>query len=471
MYVLFLSATSTSQVATTSHRTHGHRNLCSAKRRQKCLLPRLYSVVPWLLWTIVVVGSFVIVGVLTSKGLTGSEEYDDIGAPCRCRGIAGGKDVEMDWMLLVLMTLLFKWVIYQPVILFVATIMHLSSVNRLAEGFVLQQGMIEEVELAASSWDKGSSKGSSNGTSDSSDDDVTMDRHGNDKFRSSPMGAKKTSIHLNIVENPLQTSFMSEKIRRRGSSRRGSKDGATDGAPLVDNPMRGGNSGRQVSTTETRSEIELDNGGLTPANVANAGAPMAGMNFYKKRAARDGGSSRRKGSTKGGASSTSAALKRGDYIAQFRTKVRHNSATKLIVGCMSIRCRSITAGLEGANFGVCYPVVLTTCPNSTFVFPRSPSCPILCVPTQSGESTRGKRNFLNKSKKKMFEQAPQQVLHKGSARKVGGADGTTATNGAGGDTALHERGAYKEGEGGSAFFEDRLPQASRTESSSSRLSL
>ena len=321
MYVLFLSATSTSQVATTSHRTHGHRNLCSAKRRQKCLLPRLYSVVPWLLWTIVVVGSFVIVGVLTSKGLTGSEEYDDIGAPCRCRGIAGGKDVEMDWMLLVLMTLLFKWVIYQPVILFVATIMHLSSVNRLAEGFVLQQGMIEEVELAASSWDKGSSKGSSNGTSDSSDDDVTMDRHGNDKFRSSPMGAKKTSIHLNIVDNPLQAGFMSEKIG-------GSKDGAIDGAPLVDNPMRGGNSGRQVSTTETRSEIELDNGGLTPANVANAGAPMAGMNFYKKRAARDGGSSRRKGSTKAGASSTSAALERGDYIAQFRTKVRHSRASR-----------------------------------------------------------------------------------------------------------------------------------------------
>ena len=105
--------------------------------------------------------------------------------------------------------------------------------------------------------------------------------------------------------------------------------------------------------------------------------------------------------------------------------------------------------------------------NPTFVLPLSP----LRVPTQNGGSTRGKRNFLNKSKKKMFEQAPQQVLHKGSARKVGGADGTTATNGAGGDTALHERGAYKEGEGGSAFFEDRLPQASRTESSSSRLSL
>ena len=73
----------------------------------------------------------------------------------------------------------------------------------------------------------------------------------------------------------------------------------------------------------------------------------------------------------------------------------------------------------------------------------------------------------------MFEQEPQQVLHKSSARKVDAATriGDTTTNGAGGDTTLHKRGAYTEGEGGSAYFEDRLPQASRTESSSSRLSL
>ena len=311
MYVLFLSATSTSQVATTSHRTHGHRNLCSAKRRQNCYLPRMYSVVPWFLWTIVVIGSFLIVGVLTSKGLNGSEEYDDIGAPCRCRGIAGGKNVEMDWMLLVCMTMLFKWVIYQPVILFVATSVHLSSVNRLAEGFALQQGMIAEVELAASSWDKSGSNGSS-------DDDGTTGKD-HEKFSSSPMGAKKTSIHLNIVDNPLQTSFISsEKIRRRGSSRRGSKDGAIEGAVLVDNPMRG------------MPEPPNLSGGLTAANVANAAAPVAGLKFYKKSATRDGGSSRRrKGSTKGGARSTPTALKRGDYIAQFRTKVGHNSITKL----------------------------------------------------------------------------------------------------------------------------------------------
>ena len=316
MYVLFLSATSTSQVATTSHRTHGHRNLCSAKRRQKCHLPQLYSVVPWFLWTIVVVGSFLIVGVLTSKGLNGSEEYDDIGAPCRCRGIAGGKNVEMDWMLLVCMTMLFKWVIYQPTILFVATSVHLCLVNRLV---AKMQKEIAEVELAVSSWDKhGSNKGKDH-----------------EKFRSSPMGAKKTSTHLNIVEIPLQSSFMSEKIRRCGSSRRGSKDGAIGGVPLVDNPMCGMPEPPNLSA------------GLTPANVANAAAPGAGLNFYKKSVVRDGGSSRRrKGSAKEDVSSTSAALKKGDYIAQFRTKVRHNSITKLIVGCRNY-----------CWFGVCYPAL------------------------------------------------------------------------------------------------------------------
>ena len=269
-------------------------------------MPRLYSVVPWFLWTIVVVGSFLVVGVLTSKGLTGSEEYDDIGAPCRCRGIAGGKNVEMDWMLLVCMTMLFKWVIYQPTILFVATSVHLCLVNRLV---AKMQKEIAEVELAVSSWDKhGSNKGKDH-----------------EKFRSSPMGAKKTSTHLNIVEIPLQSSFMSEKIRRCGSSRRGSKDGAIGGVPLVDNPMCGMPEPPNLSA------------GLTPANVANAAAPGAGLNFYKKSAVRDGGSSRRrKGSAKEDVSSTSAALKKGDYIAQFRTKVRYNSITKLIVGCIHV---------------------------------------------------------------------------------------------------------------------------------------
>ena len=60
--------------------------------------------------------------------------------------------------------------------------------------------------------------------------------------------------------------------------------------------------------------------------------------------------------------------------------------------------------------------------NSTFVLPLSPPCPILCVPTQSGESTRGKRRTLvNKSKKKMFDQVPAasiaQKLGKESGRR------------------------------------------------------
>ena len=301
---LFLSATSISQVATTSHRTHGHRNICSAKRKQKCHLPRLYSIVPWCFWAIIVVGSFLVVGVLTSKGLTGPEEHDDIGTPCRCRGIAGGKNVEMDWMLLVCMTMLFKWFIYQPLILFVATSVHLCLVNRLV---AKMQNEIVEIELANSSRDKKGSKGS-------------FDNAG----PPSPMGAKKTSLHLNIIENPLPRSFMSGKLRRhaedewdvhgeegdrRPLARRTSTDpnGDPNGVTLVDNPMQ---------------RAGLMSGDSTSTSAANPVGTAAGLDFYKKGSARGGGSNRRKG----GVSSTPASLKKGDYMAQFGTKVRHNEA-------------------------------------------------------------------------------------------------------------------------------------------------
>ena len=95
-------------------------------------MPRLYIIVPWLTLGACVIGSFLITGMLTSKGLLGTNEFDETGVPCRCRGIAGGKDVEMDWLLLVCMTMVFKWFVFQPVILLVATCLHLRSANRLA---------------------------------------------------------------------------------------------------------------------------------------------------------------------------------------------------------------------------------------------------------------------------------------------------------------------------------------------------
>ena len=321
---LFLSATSISQVATTSHRTHGHRNICSAKRKQKCHLPRLYSIVPWCFWAIIVVGSFLVVGVLTSKGLTGPEEHDDIGTPCRCRGIAGGKNVEMDWMLLVCMTMLFKWFIYQPLILFVATSVHLCLVNRLV---AKMQNEIVEIELANSSRDKKGSKGS-------------FDNAG----PPSPMGAKKTSLHLNIIENPLPRSFMSGKLHRRTST---DPNGDPNGVTLVDNPMQGAGPTRSDSKPTMSGKLRrrtstdpngdpngvtlVDNpmqraglmsGDSTSTSAANPVGTAAGLDFYKKGSARGGGSNRRKG----GVSSTPASLKKGDYMAQFGTKVRHNEA-------------------------------------------------------------------------------------------------------------------------------------------------
>ena len=87
---------------------------------------------PWLAWFIVVFGSFAVVIVLTSKGLLGTKEFDQTGVPCKCRGIAGGKDMEADWLLFVAMLVVFKWFLYQPVILLLGTCLHLRSANKLA---------------------------------------------------------------------------------------------------------------------------------------------------------------------------------------------------------------------------------------------------------------------------------------------------------------------------------------------------
>ena len=118
------------QTAQLSSATHGHRSLCPDK--QRCSVPRLYIVVPWFVWFACVTGSFAVTGVLTSKGLLGTNEFDETGVPCRCRGIAGGKDVEMDWLLLVAMTMIFKYAVYQPVVLLLATCLHLHAANKLA---------------------------------------------------------------------------------------------------------------------------------------------------------------------------------------------------------------------------------------------------------------------------------------------------------------------------------------------------
>ena len=89
---------------------------------------------PWLLWGVCVCASFAVTISLTSKGVVGSDDYDDMtGVPCKCRGIAGGgKAVEADWLLFVSMSLVAKWLVYKPIVLLLATCLHLQAANRRA---------------------------------------------------------------------------------------------------------------------------------------------------------------------------------------------------------------------------------------------------------------------------------------------------------------------------------------------------
>ena len=74
-----------------------------------------------------------ITGVLTSKGVLGTDEYNDMTeVPCKCRGIAGSDNVEADWLLFICMSIVFKWAIQKPILLLLATCLHLRTVNKLA---------------------------------------------------------------------------------------------------------------------------------------------------------------------------------------------------------------------------------------------------------------------------------------------------------------------------------------------------
>ena len=116
------------QEARRAYAIYGQRTLC----KRKCPLSRWYVLVPWFMWSACVFGSFAVTVLLTSKGLFGTKEFDETGVPCKCRGIAAGENVEADWLMLVCMTLVFKYVMYQPVVLFLATCLHLCAASKLA---------------------------------------------------------------------------------------------------------------------------------------------------------------------------------------------------------------------------------------------------------------------------------------------------------------------------------------------------
>ena len=116
--------------AQSTEATHGSR---------RCV-PRWFPVVPWVFWGILVTGSFAFTVILTSKGLLGTNELGETGVPCQCRGIAASSNTEADWLLLVCMTVIFKWLIYRPIVLFAAVCLHLRAANKLARKMVANSG-------------------------------------------------------------------------------------------------------------------------------------------------------------------------------------------------------------------------------------------------------------------------------------------------------------------------------------------
>jgi hypothetical protein len=155
-----------------------------------------------LTWFAFVFGSFAVVIVLTSKGLLGTKEFDQTGVPCKCRGIAGGKDMEADWLVFIAMLVVFKWFLYQPVILLLGTYLHLRSANKLA----VKMQRYKRANSSATSSSGGLEMGSIGGG-------VDVD---------------------NIVENPMRKGPSSSSV----SPQEGVKGGQDNGQQVAVDPRR-----------------------------------------------------------------------------------------------------------------------------------------------------------------------------------------------------------------------------------------
>ena len=92
-----------------------------------CKIPRIFAVVPWVVFFLFVVACFGITIILTSTGflqklgtgdggtadgLVGGTSGGSSTAHCGCAGITDGKDVESDWITLLMMVVLFRTLVY-----------------------------------------------------------------------------------------------------------------------------------------------------------------------------------------------------------------------------------------------------------------------------------------------------------------------------------------------------------------------
>ena len=89
-----------------------------------CKIPRIFAVVPWVVFVLFVVACFGTTIILTSTGFLqtmGTEHGTADGlvegtgggsTHCGCAGITDGKDVESDWITLLMMVVLFRTLVY-----------------------------------------------------------------------------------------------------------------------------------------------------------------------------------------------------------------------------------------------------------------------------------------------------------------------------------------------------------------------
>ena len=94
-----------------------------------CKIRRAFTVVPWVTFVILTAACFALTIVLTSTGFLQSSSvgsgFDDDGTHCQCAGIAAGKDVEADWISLLLLIVVSRAFIFRPSMILVGTLVFL----------------------------------------------------------------------------------------------------------------------------------------------------------------------------------------------------------------------------------------------------------------------------------------------------------------------------------------------------------
>ena len=133
--------------------------------------------------------------------------------PCQCRGIAGSTNAEADWLLLVWMTMTFKWVIYQPIILLFATSLHLRAANKVARQMAVRSGSENRRSTI-------SRRVAANNPPQRGGGAEMVDLAEKGAMMSNPMGTSRNKTRS--VENPLRSTRATSQLivarSRKGSS-------------------------------------------------------------------------------------------------------------------------------------------------------------------------------------------------------------------------------------------------------------